>query len=286
MKSTIAVFAALLLATTLSSTAWAQSNAEVRRVILVDGTVVVGTVVDENADPVVVVTRDGIEQRIPRSRIEKIGPALAGGIYRLDPTRTRLVFTPTGRTLGRSGTIRVGTTFYVLPTATFAVTDRVDVTGAGIFLGGGALLVGGAKAQLLDTDMVDAAVGFTVGAPLGSEDVDGLLITTPYAVATLGSELRSVTVGVSGLFGGDVSSGDFELADAAILNLGGEFQLSNRLKVLGEAIVPIVEGDGAGAVFAPGLRVFGDTWSFDLYGIYTTDDGPRLAPLINFSIAF
>ena len=79
------VFLLLLLA----SAAQAQPAPDLRRVVLVDGTTLVGIVEDESADPVVVRMRDGIEQRIPRARVAEIAPLAGGRFARVDPTRTR-----------------------------------------------------------------------------------------------------------------------------------------------------------------------------------------------------
>ena len=109
MHRILAAFFALLF---LAPALHAQTDGELRRVVLIDGTVIVGTVVDESADPVVVVTEAGVEQRVPRAQVELVAPLIEGRFFRIDPTRTRLVLTPTGRTLG-AGRTRVGTLLYI-----------------------------------------------------------------------------------------------------------------------------------------------------------------------------
>jgi hypothetical protein len=269
----------------------AQADPAARRVVLVDGTVLVGTVANENADPIVVITRDGVEQRIARSRVAEITPLIAGRFSRVDPTRTRLAFSPTARTLGRAGTARLGLSLYIFPSLTYAVTDRVDVTGSAfyVFGGGGGLLIGGAKGQLLDGEALDVALGFSAVAPItGESAIDGAIVALPYVVATIGSDVASANLGVTGFVGGDISSGDFDAAEGVVLSVGGERQMSNSLKLLGEILVPVGSGGDAAVGFVPGVRFFGDRFSADLYGVFGTDgtDSGGFAPFVNFGLTF
>ena len=119
----VAAFAALLAVPALQ----AQTD-ELRRVVLIDGSVLVGFVEDETADPVVILSESGVEQRVPRAQIATIAPLIDGRFFRVDPTRTRLILTPTGRTLG-AGRTRVGTLLYIIPQATVGLNDRVDLGG-------------------------------------------------------------------------------------------------------------------------------------------------------------
>lgn len=279
----------LLFAVLLASAVQAQS--EPRRVILVDGTVVVGTVVDETADPVVVVTASGVEQRIPRAQVRSIEALASGRFTRVDPTRTRLVFSPTGRTLGRAGQVRLGLLSVVIPTATYAVSSRVDLGGAGILVfggGGGGVLVPGVKVQVVGTPGFNLALGASAAIPFSTDDFfDGSFGLTPYAAGTVGSETASLTIGVTGLIGGSFSSGDFEAADGVILSVGGERQVSNSVKLLGEVLVPIGEGS-TGVGVLPGVRFFGDRFSADLFGVigYAEGEMGGFAPLGSFSYNF
>ena len=282
-----ALAAALLLALALAHPARAQEETP-RRVVLVDGTVLVGTVADETADPLVVITRDGVEQRVARARVREVAPLIRGRFYRLDPNRTRLFVTPTARTLGR-GNGRLSTFFYIFPNLAYGVHDRIDLSAGAFFAFGGggfALLNGNAKAQLLRTDAVQVAVGANAFLPVGS-DVDGGVGGSFYGLATFGNEITAGTVGVLGLYGGDFTEGDFSVADGAVLLGGAEHQLTNGLKLLVEAGVPVGEGS-SGVVAAPGVRLFGDQFAVDLYGVIGVADGEAggFAPIVNFSYNF
>lgn len=287
MRLVAVSFLALLLAATA-----AQAQDARRRVVLTDGTVLIGVVADESADPVVVLTDGGIEQRVPRARVARI-EALAGGgrFTRIDPTRTRLVFSPTGRTLGRAGQARLGVLSVVVPNATYAVTDRIDVGGAGVFAfggGGGGILVPGVKVQVAATEGLAVALGASVAFPITADsDINGAFLASPYVAATIGSETRAVTLGVAGVFGGDVSSGNVEATNGVLLSGGGEVQVSNSVKLLGEILVPV--GEGASAVIVlPGVRFFGDRFSADLFGFVAGGEGDvaGFAPLASFTYNF
>jgi len=284
------LLAALVAVLALASAAQAQSS-DVRRVVLVDGSILVGTVVDESSDPVVITTQNGVEQRIPRAQIELIAPLIDGRFYRVDPTRTRLILSPTGRTLG-AGKKRVGTLLYIVPNATFGLTDRVDVGGT-LFLSFGSdyaslVPVVGAKVGLVDTGSFAFAIGANAGTEIGQSD-GGTFVATPYAAVTAGSELRSVSASVTGFVGADIGAGDVAAADGVLLSVGGEIQLNNGLKLLADVGLPISDGVN-GAIIAPGVRLFGDRYSVDLFGAVVTGEGDDglggFAPIANFAFTF
>jgi|GEM_PF-5825010 len=279
----------LLLLVLAITTTVATAQDATRRVVLTDGTVVVGVVDDEAADPVVVRTPSGVEQRIPRDRVARIEGLASGRFARVDPTRTRLVFSPTGRTLGRRGQTRLGLLSVVIPNVTYAVTPTVDIGGAGVLVfgsGGGGVLVPGIKAQVVRTDGLDVALGGSVVVPL-AEGTDGGIAVTPYLAATFGDAARAATVGVTGFIGGSLSSGEFETADGVLLTVGGEVQVSNSVKLLAEALVPIAEGD-SGVLVLPGVRFFGDRFSADVFGVIGSLGGEvaGFAPLGSFTYNF
>ena len=280
----------ILLVGVLPSTSSAQQPDSLRRVVLTDGTVLVGTVADENADPIVIMTRDGVEQRVPRSRVKEITALIRGKFHRVDPTRTRLAFAPTGRTLGNKGDFRIGTSLYIFPSVTYAVGDRVDVTGAAFYVfgdGGVGILIGGAKGQLLESESADVAIGITVVAPTASSvDFNGAIAGLPYVATSIGSDVASLNLALSGVFGGSLGSGDFETADGAVLSIGGEYQISNSFKLLAESYLPIWQGAGGAGLIVPGIRFFGDKFSVDLYGVIGFDNGSSgaFAPLANFAL--
>jgi hypothetical protein len=282
------LLAALVALLAFASVAEAQSDA-LRRVVLTDGSVLVGFVANETADPIVLTTESGVEQRIPRAQVVEIAPLIAGRFFRLDPTRTRLVLSPTGRTLG-DGRTRVGTLLYIVPTATVGLTDRLDLGGTLFFSFGSdfvqAVPVVGAKFGLVDTGSFALAVGANVGTAVG-EGTGGTFVATPYAAATVGDEIRSLSASVTGLLGASIEAADVEAADGVLLALGGELQLNNGVKLLADVGIPIAEG-ATGAGVAPGVRFFGDRYSVDVFGVVAFGDGDvnGFLPLANFAFNF
>lgn len=258
MRFALPLLALLLLA----STAHAQ-DAELRRVVLVDGTVLVGTIADEEADPLVVVTRDGIEQRVDRARVREITGLIAGRFTRLDPSRSRLFISPTGRTLGRGN--KRFSAYYIFPSLAVGVADRVDVSVGGTVPlitseGAGFALNLNAKGQLLPLDNGGVAVGTSALIPISTEDGIPGLLGTVYAVGTFGSATTGVTVGVSGAYVTDLEDAEFGNGVAVIL--GVDHQLSDSFKLISENFLFVNEGENV-ALLSGGVRIFGDQLAGD-----------------------
>ncbi len=292
IRSALVAVVAVLAFAALAPAARAQSNAEVRRVVLVNGDVYVGVVEDEAADPIVLVTRDGIRREFRRDQVDVIAPLIRGRFFRTDPVGTGLVVAPTARTQG-AGAVRVGVTGFV-PTVNVGVSDRVDLTGAGVVSfgseGGGFIPLVGLKAAVVDREGMSVALGVSAAALLGSsyesyecgefdctvtERSDDGFLAVPYGVVTMGDETRAFTAGVAGFIGG--VDNEVNLADGVAVWIGGETQLNNGVKLIGEALTAVGSGD-SGVVLLPGVRLFGDSFAFDIVGFitigdYTGDDG-------------
>lgn len=216
--------------------------------------------------------------------------ALAQGAPRLsDPTRTRTILAPTARTLG-GGETRLGTTFYIFPTVTHGVSERIDLYGSGFVAfgnGGGGFVSVGAKGALVDEPGLGVAIGSTFVAPFATgDDFDGAFVALPYGVVTVGDNARSVSLGATGIIGGSFTSGDFDVGEGVLLSLGGEAQVGRRVKLLADVLVPVSSG-ASGVVVMPGVRFFGTNVSVDLYGLAAFADGEDVsAPIANFSYRF
>src|SRR5690606_36850069 len=121
--------AALLLAAAATPAVAQEAPPELRRVVLVNGDVYVGTVVDEAADPPVARTTDGVVRRFGPDQGARVTPRHRGRLFRTDPVRTRLFFAPTARTRG-AGAFR-GDLASVIPSVTAGPGDRVDLLASG-----------------------------------------------------------------------------------------------------------------------------------------------------------
>lgn len=246
-----------------------QDRPDLRRVVLTNGDIYVGTVADEAADPVVVVTTDGIERRFPRDRVALVAPLIRGRFFRTDPVRTRLFFAPTARPLG-GGDVRADLA-YVFPSITAGLSDRVDLLASGFLIvgdGGGATPLVGFKATVVDGPAAQVAVGTSALFVIGGGD-DGFL-AVPYGVVTLGDETQSVSFGIGAAVGGSVGSADLSVAEGVLLGFGAETQVNNGVKLLGEALLGLT-GEDSGLLFLPGVRLFGDRFAFDVFGYVATD---------------
>ena len=253
-----------LVALLLVPAALAQSNAELRRVVLINGEVYVGVVADETADPVVVRTRDGIERSFPRDQVELVAPLIRGRFFRTDPVRTRFTIAPTARTLG-GGSTRAD----LYPSVTVGLSDRVDGLATGFLSFGDGGVVSpllGLKGQVYATETAQVALGTSVLFAFGGDDFGFLAV--PYGVVTLGDETRAVTFGAGGALGS--VDGEIEVANSAVLGLGGEVQVNNGVKLFVEALTIVGEGD-SGLLLLPGVRLFGDRFAFDIIGFVATD---------------
>ena len=254
-----------LVALLLAPAVLAQSSDPLRRVVLVNGDVYVGTVADETADPVVVRTTDGIERSFPRAQVEEISPLIRGRFFRTDPVRTRLTIAPTARTLG-AGDVRAD--FY--PSITVGLGDRVDGLATGYFVVGGDAAASpllGVKGQVYATERAQVALGTSAAFVFDGDDLSVLAI--PYGVVTLGDETRAVSFGAGGFFGGN-TDGDFEVANSVVFGVGGEVQINNGVKLFVEALT-LAGSEDSGLLVIPGVRLFGDRFAFDIIGFLATD---------------
>lgn len=261
-----------LLAFLFTATA-ASGQDGTRRVILTDGTVLVGTVVDEDADPIVVIRQDGVEQRVPQSRVREITGLIAGRFTRSDPSRSRLFISPTGRTLG-SGNKRFSA-YYIFPSLAYGVNDRVDVSlgstlPAASSDGAALALNANVKGQLVPLDNGGVAVGTSALIPIATgEGIPGIFGTV-YAVGTFGNEVTGVTLGVTGAYVTDLANS--EVGNGVALLLGVDHQLSDSFKLISENFLFVNELDNV-AVISAGARIFGDRLAGDVAMALVAADG-------------
>ena len=301
---TLLLVAALLYAVPVVSS---QETAPEQRVVLVDGTVLVGHVEDRDADPVVICQADGTEFRISQARIREMGALVGGRFSRADPSASRLFFAPTARTLGR-GNGRLGS-YFIFPVAAFAPADGVDLQATGtipITIGqtcpddGSACddgpfgLVGfSLKGQVYRGERVAVALGASAITAYGVGDANGYGGTL-FAAATYGTAAAAVTAGLTGFYGSGSASRSVslgaDLAPAAMLTLGLERQTSPSSKLISETHVLVQTGYGTGGSSINGFRFFGDRLSADVALVAVFGDGGGVAvmpiPYLAFSYAF
>ncbi|MEM9998735.1 MAG: hypothetical protein AAF809_13620 [Bacteroidota bacterium] len=234
------------------------------RVLLTSGTILVGVIEEDRADAIVLRDDEGLVTTIPRERIREVGPLLPGGLRRYDPSRTRLFFAPTARTLPR-GAGRISA-YYFLPSIAYGFTDWLDVSFSTIFPPS-AISTVNAKVQVLRLPSVQVAVGTAALLSPGnailsvSGDEEFGSVGTMYGMVTVGSDAGALTAGVFGGFA--VGEEGTSVAPTAIGLLGLERQISDQTKLVSENYVIAVD-DFAAVLSLTGVRFLGERITVDL----------------------
>ena len=256
----------------------AQEEQPFSQVDLKDGGSVFGEAI-RSGDRVLVV-RGGDTLDLPASQVERIrqvhGRMINGEFMRLDPNETRLFFGPTGRTLPR-GESYLGVFELYLPFLAYGVTDRITLAGGvPLFFGEDMPVVVylAPKVQLIRSERLTGSVGtlsfFT------SEGNAGLV----YGATTLESPdgVASLTLGGGGAY----AEGD--MADGAVLMMGGDVRASRSIKLMSENYLITDGGEGL-ALLSFGIRFIGEHLSADV-GLAMPSEAPIALPLVNFVYSF
>ena len=227
------------------------------RVILKDGSELIGTIVREDSLRLDFKTIGDISMTIPREQVktlERLSGQIADGTYvRTDPNQTRLLFGPTARSLKQGqGYFSAYEIFF--PMIGIGVTDFLT-------LAGGMSLFPGASGQLFYlapkitpiqvSDFSVAGGALYINATEGGSDGVGIV----YGVSTYGGQNASLTFGLGwGFYGSDI-------ADNPVIMVGGELRVSNSVKIISENWIP----PNSDIVFVSfGFRFFGDNLAADL----------------------
>lgn len=260
----------------------ADTLVEVR---LNDGSVLIGRVVEQTPERLVVVTQGGTRVELDRAQVRSVTPVqgrvVDGDVWHADPNDTRLFFGPTARALPQ-GVGYFGAFELLVATAGYGVTDRLTLGGGVLVVPEefGELLLFAPKLEVVRRPGFRAAVGAIAGFSAGDEESVGVL----YGVGTLGSSDGALTVGASFPFVTDGSNGD--IGTDPLLLLGGELRLSRSVKLITENHITT----GEGGLFSGGVRFFGERLSAD-FGLGTLRDGGGNdniypLPIVNFSYTF
>jgi hypothetical protein len=251
-----------------------QTTQELR---LRDGSVFYGVVTLSEPDRIDFRTISGAEIRVDRSEIVSIkearGETVAGEFRPSDPNATRLLFAPTGRSLGQ-GEGYFGMYQFLMPFVQVGITDRIS-------LGGGTPLMFGfdegtrpfwltPKVQIVNRRELQAAAGVMhiVAPEAGS-------IGIAYGVVTIGRREAAVTAGVGAgyrRYEGDNSA-------TAIFMIGGERGLRRGMKFVTENYI----WNGFDGILSGAIRFYGERLSADV-GVFSPlgfADGLYVLPLIN-----
>lgn len=235
---------------------------------LVDNSKLQGRIIEVTATTIRFASAIG-ETTIPRSAVRRVQlvseSALHDGeVWPEDPSRTRLFFAPSGRTL-REKESYFADAYIFFPSFQWGITNSFT-------LGAGASIIPGLgideqifyltpKVGIVSGPDLNVSVGALIaGAGFVS---DNSPFGVGYGVATFGGEDRNVTVGAGFGYAGTTASG------AAVLLLGGVSRVSKSIALVSENYV--ITGDGSGVLLSGGLRFIGERLSVDLAGWGSTE---------------
>ncbi len=258
-----------------------EDNRRPCKILLHDGSMLMGTFVDSRLDTLTVRTLGGLVFEVPDSSIGRV-TALpedygTGRWSAADPNQSRLFFAPTGRKL-KPGSLYFADYYVLFPTLAAGITDHFSVT-AGVSL----IPASDQQAYYMApkwTFEVSANTGVAAGfMALKIPEQEALELL--YAAGTRGNRGRSITLGVGVPFNRDARGN-------VVLVAGGEAQVSNRIKLITENW--IITGSGGFGLFSGGVRFFGERLSVDLALITVKEmlkeNGFPFIPYVDFAVFF
>jgi hypothetical protein len=252
---------------------------------LTDGSSLIGRVVADDGEELVVETAAGARITLRRAQIRSMrlvrGRMVDGEMWLEDPHATRLFFGPTARAVPQGeGYFGVYELFF--PFVTYGVTDRLTISGGTPVVPGaiGEAFYVSPKLEVMRTPMASAAVG--VLAFFATRELDGT-VGLLYAVGTFGEPDRALTVGATVPF--IATRGTTEIGREPALMLGGEARMTRRTKFISENYFAPSAGYG---LVSGGVRFFGERLSADFGLGAAIGDGAFecCLPLVNFVYSF
>ena len=236
-------------------------------VLLTDGTLLQGKIIEEREDVVVFETESLGRMEIPRDRIVGLarGTDRAGAIT--DPDYNSLMFCPTPATLARGDSYFRDFELFILNFG-LSVTDAFDLSIGTLFpVSSDVMMVSvGGKLRLLDRS--ESPLGLAlVGSYTSLEEIQ---FGGVGFVAGIGNKRNSLNLSVSRTFEGD---GDTE----TVILAGADYQGTRRTKIFLEymstaSLLEDENDDDFHGFLNLGLRIFGARHSFSLSGFRPLDN--------------
>lgn len=239
-----------------------QPTAGSYQVILKDGSITYGRLERQDADSVVIV---GLTGRIAFARAS-VRQVVAAGLphtradgsteYWLpDPMASRLVFSPTGRSLPK-GEGYFADHWVFLGSVAYGITDDITIGGGGLLSPESKFWFLTPKVRIVAHDNFNLSAGVFL-AGWGSDGPGGI----GYLVGTFGgSPDGNLTVGIGNGFAGSRSAKD------QLIMIGGERRLSKRTAFISENYFTPGWAD---ALVSYGMRFMGERLTFDLVFVST-----------------
>jgi hypothetical protein len=270
-------------AQTDSSRAPAANAAPVMEVRLSDGSVLYGTIERVAGDTFVLRTVSGVPMELRADQIKSqqraAGSVVGGEYWPEDPNHTRLLFTSTGRALGK-GQGYVSAYFLFFPMVAYGVTDRFTIAAGTPVIPGaiGEVFYVAPKLTVSQRERSAISVGALAFA-LPNESDEGTFGIV-YSAGTWGTRDRAITAGAGWGFewGGEQSS----MSNAPVLVLGGETRVSRRVKLLTENWI-FPNGAGGFTLVSGAVRFIGERLSTDFGLMGAAQSGAGCCfPMVNF----
>lgn len=286
MMRTMTLLAFLILtATALADTTPGQSSAdyvepvELDEILLTDGNLLTGRLIEEHEDYVIFETDTLGRMEILRSNIERIARSGERAGVMVDPDYNSLMFCPTPATLAKGDSYFRDFELFFLNFGS-GITDAFDLSIGTLFpISSEVIMVSvGGKLRLIDRE--EGPIGLAlIGSYTKLEDVS---FSAVGAVAGVGNKRSSFNVMINRTSDDD---GDSE----TVFIIGGDTQLTRRSKIFAEFMSSstLFEDDSNLEGFINiGVRIFGDSHSFSLSGFRPLEDtgGSFIAwPMIMYS---
>ena len=272
-----ALAAALVAASPSAADEVASDPEDLMTVVLKDGGRLVGTIVAEDEAAITLKTASGLELRLLRDAIKSVDRGKrvddGNGLLRADPNDTRLMFSPTGRPLGR-GDGYVSNHYVIFPGFGYGLTKNLAVGGGFSTMPGLGLdeQVFYVTAQAGWRVSEKAAFSFGGAYAAGPAWEDDAAAALAYGVTTFGRPDRSLTLGLAlaslrneeyhydsdGYFIGSTKSWRSE----PIVMVGGSVRVARRLALVTENWLRVSEPLSESA-YGLALRFFSDRISVD-----------------------
>jgi hypothetical protein len=259
------------------------SPAKLDEILLKDGSLLLGRIIEESADLVVIETASLGRLEIPRANIERLARRDApAGIFP-DPDQNTIMFCPTPATLPKGDAYFRDFELFLLNVG-FGVTDALDLSFGTLFPVSSDvfMLSVGAKFRLVDRDSTGIGLALTGSYTVLEETQFGAF----GGVAGIGNRRNSLNLSVNYTYD---DAGETEM----VYIVGGDAQMGRRNKIFAEyfsssSLLEDEEDDLSGFINI-GFRFFGERHSFSLSGFRPLgeDTGSLVAfPMIMYSQHF
>lgn len=231
------------------------------RIEMNDGTVLMGEIIEENEDRIILRVEGLGEITVQKSNIRNLriidSERIRDGRYWFEnPHGTRYFFAPNAIGL-KQGAGYYQNTWILFNNANYGITDNISM-GAGLvpmFLFGESSLPFWLLPKIsipVSSDMFHLGAGALIGGIIGEDTEGGFGLL--YGNTTIGDRDKNLTIGLGYGFGGG------EISNTPLVNISGLIRTSRTFQLLGEIyFLPGIDGSGFG--------IFGARWAPENFAV-------------------